>query len=99
MQQKAVDCIYAAIDEVNQDRGDAPPLAKSPETPIHGTESALDSLGLVNFVVILEENVERAFDIPIVLGDDRALARDPSPFESVRELAAYIDTLVEEQKE
>ncbi len=98
MQQKVIECIYAALDEVNQDRGDAPPLEKSPKTPIHGSESALDSLGLVNFVVVVEENVEQAFDVPIVLGDDRALSRDPSPFESVEELADYITTLLEEQQ-
>lgn len=98
MQQQVIECIYAALDEVNRDRGDAPPLEKSPETPIHGTESVLDSLGLVNFVVIVEENVEREFDVPIVIGDDRALSRDPSPFESVGELATYITGLLEEQE-
>jgi acyl carrier protein len=96
--QKVIDCIYAAIDEINEDRGGAAPLAKSLDTPIHGSESELDSLGLVNFVVMVEENVEREFDVPVVLGDDRALSSEPSPFESVGKLAEYVEQLLQEQR-
>lgn len=98
MHQQVVECVYAAIDEANRDRGDALPLEKSLETPIHGADSGLDSLGLVNFVVAVEENVERTFDVALVLGDDRALSREPSPFESLQTLADYVVMLLEEQE-
>jgi acyl carrier protein len=98
MNRRVVDCIYEAIDEANLERDDGSRLEKSLETPIHGTSSALDSLGLINFVVAVEENVEREFGVSIVLADDRALEQDPSPFESVGALSAYTETLIDEQR-
>jgi acyl carrier protein len=96
MRDGVLDCIYAAVDEANEQRDGKPPIAKSPETSIHGDASGLDSLGLINFVVAVEENVERAFGRPIMLADDRALTRDPSPFDSITELGTYVEELLEE---
>jgi acyl carrier protein len=98
MNEKVLSCVYAAIDEANEDRQDLPPLEKSLETPIHGTASGLDSLGLINFVVAVEEGVERDVGVPIVLSDDRSLSQEPNPFESVQALVQYIDLLVAEQQ-
>jgi acyl carrier protein len=98
MNEKVARCIYAAVDEANLDRDGKPPLERSLDTPIHGSESGLDSLGLINFIVAVEENLEREFDVVLVLGDDRALEHDPSPFTSIAALAAYVETLLAEQK-
>jgi len=100
MNEKVLSCVYAAIDEANEDRTDTdlPPLEKSPETPIHGSASGLDSLGLINFVVAVEEGVERDVGVPIMLSDDRSLTQEPNPFESVRTLVDYIDVLLSEQR-
>lgn len=99
MRDGILDCIYAAVDEANGERDGKPPIAKTPETSIHGDASGLDSLGLINFVVAVEENVERSFGRPIMLADDRALSRDPSPFDSIAELGAYVEELLEEDQE
>lgn len=98
MNQKVVECIYAAVDEANLDRDGKPPIEKTLNTPIHGAQSGLDSLGLINFIVAVEENVERELGVAVVLGDDRALEQDPSPFESIGALAEYTETLVSEQR-
>lgn len=98
MNERVLACVYEAIDEANEDRADRPPLEKLPETPIHGTADGLDSLGLINFVVAVEENVERDLGVAIVLSDDRSVSREPNPFESVRELVGYIDVLLSEQR-
>jgi acyl carrier protein len=98
MNDKALECVYAAIDEANEDRPDLLPLEKSFETPIHGTESGLDSLGLINFLIAVEEGIERSFGVFVSLSDDRALSREPSPFESVRTLVGYIEDLLSEQQ-
>lgn len=97
MNQKVVECIYAAVDEANDERDGKPPIDKSPRTPIHGDASGLDSLGLINFVVAVEENVEAAFGTPIMLADDRALSQDPSPFDSIEALTGYVEQLLREQ--
>lgn len=99
MNEKVLECVYAAIDEANEDRQDRPPLEKSVETPIHGTASGLDSLGLINFVVAVEEGVERDLGATIMLSDDRTLVQEPSPFESVGTLVDYIEVLLSEQRQ
>ena len=95
MKAKVLDCIYAAVDEVNEDREDLPPLTKEPGTPIHGAESGLDSLGLINFVVALEEELENRFGMTIVLSDDQALLAEPSPFRTIGSLSEYIELRIE----
>ena len=92
MNEKVLECIYAAIDEANQDRHGKPPLEKAPDTPIHGAESGLDSLDLVNFVVVVEDNLEQAFGTAVMLSDDRALGAEPNPFRSVGNLAEYVES-------
>jgi acyl carrier protein len=96
--EKVLGCVYAAIDEANEDREGLLPLRKSLDTPIHGEGSELDSLALINFVVAVEEGVERGFGTPVALSDDRALAREPSPFASVRTLVEYIEELLRERQ-
>lgn len=98
MNEEVLDCVYAAIDEANEDRQDLPPLEKSPDTTIFGSDSKLDSLGFINFLVALEEVAERELGVPIVLSDERSLAEEPSPFESVRSLVAYMEKLLGEQR-
>ncbi len=97
MNQKVLECIYAAVDEANLDRAGKPPIEKTPGTPIFGTGMGLDSLGLINFIVAVEENVEGAFDFPIVLGDDRTLSEEPSPFRSIGALAEHVEAILREE--
>jgi len=97
MNERILACVYVAIDEANEDRSDLPPLRKSPETQIHGTKAGLDSLGLINFLVALEEALERDLGVTVALSDDRALLRESSPFESVETLVAYVEELIGKQ--
>lgn len=96
--ERVLKCVYVAVDEANEEREDLPPLAKSPDTPIQEAESGLDSLGLINFVVAVEEEVRKEFGTAIVLGDDRVLTMDPSPLRSVGSVAEYAQALIEEQR-
>jgi acyl carrier protein len=90
--------IYAAIDEVNRQNRDRPPVRKSPETALYGSTSALDSLGLINLVVAVEENIEKSQGAQITLVDDRALSAPVSPFSTVESLGNYIDQLLGERR-
>lgn len=96
VKEKILNCIYAAIDDANRERLGDEPLLKAPDTPIHGPKSCLDSLGLVNFVVIVEERLENEFGIEMVLSDDRAMNADPSPFQTVGHLAEHIEVRFKE---
>lgn len=94
MNDRVLQCVYAAIDEANEDREDHPPLEKSLATPIYGAESGLDSLGLINFLAAVEEGIERDIGVIVALSSEQTLAKEPSPFDSVRALVEHIEELL-----
>jgi acyl carrier protein len=96
MNDRILDSLYAAIDDVNRERPSDRLLVKAPETALYGSASDLDSLGLVNFIVAAEQRIEAEFGKSLVLADDRALAQEPSPFRSVGALADYVEVLLRE---
>jgi acyl carrier protein len=96
MNERILESLYAAIDDVNRERPSDRLLAKAPDTALYGSASDLDSLGLVNFIVAAEQRIDEAFGRSLVLADDRALAQDPSPFRSVGALADYVEVLLRE---
>jgi acyl carrier protein len=63
------------------------------DTRLFGRDSILDSLGLVNIVVDLEQRLSDKFSKDISLTDDRAMSQTRSPFRDVRSLIDYIITL------
>jgi len=92
-----VQCVYAAIDEANEDREDLPPLEKALDTELFGPKTGLDSLALINLLVATEEGIERELGAAVVISDDRAFSRSPSPLRTVRTLVEYIEELLAEQ--
>jgi acyl carrier protein len=90
--------LFAAIDEVNAMRPASGKLEKSPETLLGSPGSQLDSLGLVNFIVAVEMNLEQETGVSVDLADSRAMAQENSPFHSIGTLAAYISKLLEEKR-
>ncbi len=66
------------------------------DTRLIGREAVLDSMGLVNLIVEIEQRLEDDFGMAVVLADDRAMSQEKSPFRSVGSLADYISRLVGE---
>jgi acyl carrier protein len=88
--EKIKEIIYTVIDNTNAILPEDQHLNKSTDTKLFGTESPLDSMGLVNFLV----DTEAAFleeDIEISLMSGKAMSRSQSPFRSVQTLIDYID--------
>jgi len=52
--------LYRAIDDVNA-QGTGAPIERSPDTVLVGGAGRLDSFGLLNFVMSVEEHAGRAF--------------------------------------
>src|SRR5919109_23019 len=61
-------------------------------------ESLLDSLGLVQLIVDLEQRVEETGGVTITIADDRAMSQRNSPFRTAGTLTDYIYLLTEEQR-
>lgn len=93
---KVLNLIYDAIDEVNQQLPPAQQLAKSPETVLFGKAAQLDSLGLVNLVVAIEQRVGDQFGVAVMLANEKAFSQKSSPFRTVGSLAEYVESLLKE---
>ena len=90
--------VYKSIDEVNSQMSKDEQLIKSPDTVLYGESSSIDSIGLINIIVTVEQNIEDDFEKSITLADQKAMSQKKSPFKTVESLAKYIQILIEEKK-
>ena len=96
--QQILDAIYNAIDEINEQQEDTDlKIEKKLSAILFGQKGSLDSLGLVSFIMALQEIILELFDVEIMLADERTLAQENSPFRTVGALAEYILILIEER--
>ncbi len=86
--------IYRAIDEVNMQMSKDKRLEKAPETVLYSKSGGLDSMGIVNFIVLVEELLEEDFGVTVNLADEAAMARENNPYRTVNTLVDYVASLV-----
>lgn len=68
------------------------------DAPLYGSEGALDSLGLVSFIIAVEQAIEDELGITVVLADEKAMSQKNSPFRSVGSLVDYVTQLISERE-
>jgi acyl carrier protein len=88
--------IYDAIDEVNEDLDQSGQILKSVDAQIFGNESALDSMGLVNLITLIEQRIEDETGKFISIADEKAMSMESSPFKTVSSLKEYITNVLNE---
>jgi acyl carrier protein len=88
--------IINSIKELNNNLSKDNKLELSKKTILFGKDGKLDSLGLVNLLVIMEQNIEDEFDVCIIIADERAMSQKHSPFRTIGTLADYIIMLLKE---
>jgi acyl carrier protein len=86
------DIIYPVV-EVFQ--GTQREFKKNPNTALFGFDAALDSVALITFITGVEEQVRATTARTIRLVTPETLALDPSPFQTLGSLAAYLDKQLE----
>lgn len=94
--KQIIEVIFDSIDDLNDQLSDDKQLTKSEDTILFGEKGQLDSLGLVNLIVAIEQNMEDTFDISITLADEKAMSQAKSPFRNVDTMAEYILKITEE---
>ena len=67
---RVVEIIYDSVDSINRQLSDEQKLVKSKETVLIGERGKLDSLGLINFLINLEEQIEEKFQFQVELFSD-----------------------------
>lgn len=94
--EKVVNLVVDAIAELNEMREADEQIEATAGAALYGEGSVLDSLSLVNLIVIAEEKIEDTFEVSLTLADEKAMSLRNSPFRSVETLADYIsDRLAE----
>ncbi len=95
--EKVIQAILGAIDEVNQQLPKEQRLEKSIDTVLFGESGKLDSLGLVTLIVATEQKIEEEHGATITLADENAMSQENSPFKTIGTLADYVTFLLKEK--
>ena len=89
--------IEMSIDDLNQELTSDKFLEKDKSTKLFGHEGILDSLALVSFLVIIEQNLEDELAISITIANDKAMAQTNNPFESIESLTDFLLELIKDE--
>lgn len=89
------EAIFSAIDVLNAADEDTQ-LSKSPDTPLFGEGSTLDSMKLVSLILDTEAEIGDRFGTVITMADEKAFSYRNSPFRSIASLGDYIEQLLAE---
>lgn len=92
---KIAQLIYHAIDSVNELRSKDEQIKKDPEARLLGGPEGLDSLGMVNLIVAVEQQIEERCHVVVDLADDELMALKGDPFATVGSLADYVAMALE----
>jgi FkbH-like protein len=95
MRERVLKCIYSAIDSLGSKRY----LKKDEESPLIGGLGPLDSMGLVELIVSVEQEIEKEFNKSLVLADEKISKETVYPFKTIKTLANYISSLLKKDKE
>jgi len=94
MNKKVIETILATIEEYNDDLSKDMQISTDLDSSLYGRSSSLDSMGLVSFIVGLEQNIEDKFNQSISLADEKAMSQKTSPYQNINSLADYISKLL-----
>ncbi len=90
----AQDIVTAAIVELNTE-SDGPEVASGPATPLLGDGGAIDSLTLVNLVVLIERVAEEQGGKIIIVADESVFDPETNPFGTVGTLTNHVQRLLD----
>lgn len=95
-QKEVLEIIYSAIDSLNDELEENEQIEKNENAVLFGKDSNLDSMGLVNLITLIEQNIEETTGKFISIADERAMSLQESPFRTVATLKHYITQLMNE---
>lgn len=93
---RVVRALLDTIDELNKQLPKQARLDRSLDAGLTGSSGKLDSLGLINFIVIAEQKIEEEFGRRISLTDETIASRSPQVFSTIRTLSDYLSRILEE---
>ncbi len=94
--QQIRDIVVITFKEVSQQLNPNILSDVNDDTVLFGIGGVLDSLGLVNLIVAVEQRLEDELGTVVVLADEKAMAQKNSPFRTVATLVDYIAQQLDE---
>ena len=86
--------VLKTVDELNADRPPAQHISHDDAAVLFGRNGTLDSLGLVNLIVAIEQRIGDEFNTYITIADAKAMSQSRSPVSTVKSLVDYIESLL-----
>ena len=94
--EQVLNLVLETVKEIGEDQNNQALIDATEDTHLFG--ETLDSMGIVFLVTDLESRISDELDVDLTLADERAMSQITSPFRSVKTLASYTNTLIEEAK-
>ncbi len=82
--------IYSLVSAWLSDFAQSASIPLAEDTVLVGDTGLLDSMGLLTFLLDVEQRIEERFGASVVLVTEDALAREPNPFTTVGSLADHV---------
>lgn len=89
--------LYTAIVELNLQLPQHDRIRPDLTTPLFGSDEALDSLGLANFIILAEAKLQELLGLRIDLTEDDPFSPATGHFRTVETLVQYIHSTVNGQ--
>ena len=86
--------LFPAAEEYNRTFSQGGQVQKSKDAPLSGQGGGLDSLELVNFIMVVEKKVQEATGKEMRLVTEEALSLDSSPFRNLASLEKFLSELL-----
>jgi acyl carrier protein len=96
MTNEILNIVYEAISELNELSEKKIEFTSQEKTKLYGSGGSLDSLSLVNLIVLVEQKIEEKLNKSLVLADEKAFSQNNSPFATIDSLVEYIKELLTE---
>lgn len=93
--QQIIGLITAALEELNQLMQPEKRVVISPDIEFSGSHGALDSMALVNLVVILEDLVYSKYNVEISLAGEQLSTQKSNPFQNMQSLSEHLLKLIQ----
>ncbi len=93
---EAYEIVVAGLKEVFEQVGTPPPDNIGEDTVLVGNDAVLDSLGVVQLIVEVEQRVEQHHSISVTLANDKAMSARNSPFRTIGVLTDHVIATAQE---
>ncbi len=93
-QSDARQIVLSALSDLLASEGQGLPETAGEAPALIGRAAVLDSFGLVNLILDVEQRLQVECGVSVVLADERAMSQKHSPFLTVDTLASYICRLL-----